>query len=244
MESPSQPARCLKQTVTISLLATVVCVVCGGAYKYAEWHHGSDARSLGRHSRGGLAHVPAHLDVVALPSAHLRHAEVEPMHEDNAIAVNAYSPLGGKGNDGLVTDVMPEDNAIAVNAYSPLGGKENDGQVTEILPEDHDLTVNAYSLLDPTENDGQVTAMLLEDPVLQQIADSYGKSIPQVIHQWLLQNGNTPMPKSSSQGRMRGSSDVLGFELSDADMKTIAIMDGLIRIDRSQFAIMEADQLA
>jgi len=104
-----------------------------------------------------------------------------------------------------------QDEGIAVNAYSPIGGKGNDKQVTDEL---------------------------LKDPVLKKIADKYKKTIPQVILRWHLQRGITPIPKASSQKRIQENYDVFGFQLDDTDMGEIA------KLERGQFAILDADTLA
>lgn len=59
---------------------------------------------------------------------------------------------------------------------------------------------------------------LLNDPTLQEIADSYGKSIAQVLLRWDLQSGIVTIPKSIKQERIVQNADIYDFELSDADM--------------------------
>lgn len=132
----------------------------------------------------------------------LEYAKVKP-------AVNQFEVHPYNQRTALVK--LCQEKGIAVNAYSPLGGKGNDGQVTDEL---------------------------LKDPVLKTIASSYKKTIPQVILRWNLQRGITPIPKASSQKRIHENYDVFGFELSDADMSAIA------KLDRGQFVILDADQLA
>lgn len=65
---------------------------------------------------------------------------------------------------------------------------------------------------------------LLDHPVLQEIAEKYGKSAAQVILRWDLQNGVITIPKSTKKHRIEENANVFDFELSADDMKRI---DGL-----------------
>lgn len=61
--------------------------------------------------------------------------------------------------------------------------------------------------------------------LLNSLADSYQKSPCQICLRWCLQRGILPLPKSSSEARMRENLDVFDFSLSDADMERIAELD-------------------
>ncbi|WP_151734023.1 aldo/keto reductase ['Paenibacillus yunnanensis' Narsing Rao et al. 2020] len=65
---------------------------------------------------------------------------------------------------------------------------------------------------------------LLDNELLQQIADTHGKSIAQVIIRWDIQSGIVTIPKSIKAQRISENADVFGFELSAAEMAQI---DGL-----------------
>jgi 2,5-diketo-D-gluconate reductase A len=68
-------------------------------------------------------------------------------------------------------------------------------------------------------------ARVLEDPQLAEIANAHGRSVAQVVIRWHLQSGTIVIPKSASPDRIRENLDVLGFELSEADMAAIAALD-------------------
>jgi diketogulonate reductase-like aldo/keto reductase len=62
---------------------------------------------------------------------------------------------------------------------------------------------------------------LLDNPILQGIADKYGKSIAQVIIRWDLQHGVVTIPKSIKEHRIIENSNVFDFELSKEDLAQI-----------------------
>ena len=62
-------------------------------------------------------------------------------------------------------------------------------------------------------------------PELAAIAEAHGKSVPQTILRWHLQIGNVVIPKSNQRQRMAENIDVFDFELSPAEMETIAGLD-------------------
>ena len=64
-----------------------------------------------------------------------------------------------------------------------------------------------------------------EDPVLHEISGRLGRSVPQVILRWHLQRGDVLIPKSDDPERMAQNFDILGFELSAADMASIDALD-------------------
>jgi 2,5-diketo-D-gluconate reductase A len=65
----------------------------------------------------------------------------------------------------------------------------------------------------------------LTDPTIKAIADRHGKSVAQTIIRWHLQQGLIVIPKTTHAERMQENFAVFDFELSDADMKTIAALD-------------------
>ncbi|UVI33840.1 aldo/keto reductase [Paenibacillus spongiae] len=65
---------------------------------------------------------------------------------------------------------------------------------------------------------------LLNDPILQEIADKYGKTTAQVILRWDLQHGVITIPKSVNEQRIIENASLFDFELSQED---VARIDGL-----------------
>lgn len=81
---------------------------------------------------------------------------------------------------------------------------------------EHQIAVTAYCPL----GKGRVPG----DRTLGQIGERYGKSAAQVALRWLLQKGAIVIPKSGSREHLQSNMDLVGWELSDQDMKEI---DGL-----------------
>ncbi|MFB2598389.1 aldo/keto reductase [Herbiconiux sp. P17] len=57
------------------------------------------------------------------------------------------------------------------------------------------------------------------------IAAAHGKTVPQTILRWHTQIGNIVIPKSNNKDRMAENFDVFDFELSAAEIATIATLD-------------------
>lgn len=72
---------------------------------------------------------------------------------------------------------------------------------------------------------GEGRGNMFTHPVLQKLADTYGKTIPQIILRWQLQRGIVVIPKSTHKERMAQNLDVFDFALSNTDMQTIAALD-------------------
>ena len=62
---------------------------------------------------------------------------------------------------------------------------------------------------------------LLHDKVLQKIAETHGKTIPQVILRWDLQRGVVVIPGSSNPDHIRENISIFDFVLSQEEMETI-----------------------
>ena len=59
------------------------------------------------------------------------------------------------------------------------------------------------------------------EPVLQRIAEKHGKTVPQIILRWDIQQGVVIIPKSVHKNRMEENMAVWDFELDSDDMKQI-----------------------
>lgn len=66
---------------------------------------------------------------------------------------------------------------------------------------------------------------LLDDDILKEIASKYSKSVAQVILRWDLQNGVVTIPKSTKEHRIVENSSIFDFDLTEADMKKIDVMN-------------------
>ncbi|HEY5890642.1 MAG TPA: aldo/keto reductase [Acidimicrobiia bacterium] len=66
---------------------------------------------------------------------------------------------------------------------------------------------------------------LFTDPTLSTIAETYDKSVAQVVLRWLIQREIVVIPKSVKRDRMEQNLEVFDFQLSDEEMSLIAGMD-------------------
>ncbi|HWQ80401.1 MAG TPA: aldo/keto reductase [Anaerovoracaceae bacterium] len=78
----------------------------------------------------------------------------------------------------------------------------------------HGLLIEAFSPL----MQGQV---LLSDPLIRDIAEAHGKTVPQIILRWDLQKGVRAIPKSNNPARVRENFNIFDFELSNDEMESI-----------------------
>ncbi|MFC9112142.1 MULTISPECIES: aldo/keto reductase [Streptomyces] len=63
---------------------------------------------------------------------------------------------------------------------------------------------------------------LLDDLAVAAVADAHGVTPAQAVLRWHVQVGALPVPKSSAPERQRANLDVFGFELDDAQMRTVS----------------------
>lgn len=66
---------------------------------------------------------------------------------------------------------------------------------------------------------------MFTEPVLQEIAEKHGKSVPQVILRWDIQQDIAIIPKSVHQNRMEENFAIWDFELDNEDMDKISKLD-------------------
>ena len=125
-----------------------------------------------------------------------------------AIGVSNFQPRHLRSL--LETDVKPMVNQIRF--HPGMMQKE----IVSFCKE-NGLIVEAWSPL------GQ--GKVLSDPVLQEIADRYGKSTAQVCIKWCLQHDICPLPKSVTPDRIKANAEVFDFVLTDEEMTKIDEMD-------------------
>ena len=71
---------------------------------------------------------------------------------------------------------------------------------------------------------------LLADPIVTTIAERHGKTPAQVLIRWHIQLGNIVIPKSVNPDRIASNFNVFDFELSEADIASIATLDNGTRL--------------
>lgn len=77
---------------------------------------------------------------------------------------------------------------------------------------------------------------IIGNEAIAPISKKYGKSIPQVILRWLIQQGIVIIPKSSNKDRLKENISIFDFELTADEM---TIIDGL---DQGQFLNYKPDK--
>ena len=76
-----------------------------------------------------------------------------------------------------------------------------------------------------------------EIPLLQELAEKYGKSAVQVVLRWDIQKGVVTIPKSVTPERIISNADIFDFELSEDDVARIDGLDRNARIGEDPFQI-------
>ncbi|ALV44319.1 hypothetical protein MB46_01105 [Arthrobacter alpinus] len=66
---------------------------------------------------------------------------------------------------------------------------------------------------------------VLSDPAVLAIAETHGRTPAQVILRWHLQQGRVIIPKSVTPARIAENLDIVGFQLSDADLTAIDALE-------------------
>lgn len=84
---------------------------------------------------------------------------------------------------------------------------------------EHDIAIQAYSPL------CRMIEKIRESKELKEIAENHGKSIPQVILRWHIQNKTVPVFKTLKPHRLKENFDIFDFNLSDDEMKMVASLD-------------------
>lgn len=80
----------------------------------------------------------------------------------------------------------------------------------------NDIVVEAYAPL--------ARALRMKHPKIVSLSKKYACTPGQLLVRWSLQHGYVPLPKSVKQARIVENSEIGGFEIEEADVKT---MDGL-----------------
>lgn len=112
--------------------------------------------------------------------------------------------------DGVT--VMPHVNQVEVSPYCQYSKLMN-------YCREKNITIEAYSPL------GSTSGQVLKDPVVQGMAEKYGKNPGQIVLKWLVQQGIVVLPRSSSEKRMVSNMDIFDFAISEPDMASISALN-------------------
>lgn len=99
--------------------------------------------------------------------------------------------------------------------FSPIGTRQS---VCDYC-NDHNILLMTYSpLMD-------FHAHRINSPVLNELADKYGKDPAQIILRWNIERGSIPCPKSNHKERLASNLEAANFELSQDDVNRISSMN-------------------
>jgi 2,5-diketo-D-gluconate reductase A len=107
-------------------------------------------------------------------------------------------------------DIPPAVDQIEVNPY--LTQDELRGFCAE-----HQIAVEAWSPL--------ARGHVLDDPTVEEIARRVGKTPAQVVLRWHIERGDIIFPKSVTPERIKENFAIFDFELSAADVESIALLN-------------------
>jgi 2,5-diketo-D-gluconate reductase A len=108
------------------------------------------------------------------------------------------------------TEIVPAVNQIEVHPYFA----QNDLLAFDA---EHGIATEAWAPL--------VQGAVLGDETVLDVAQTYGKTVAQVVLRWHVQRGSIVFPKSVTSNRIQENFEIFDFELSDADMKRISSLD-------------------
>lgn len=91
-------------------------------------------------------------------------------------------------------------------------------ELRELLEKD-DVKIEAYKPL------GHGNESLLSNPVIQKLAEKYGKNAGQIILRFEIQEGMIVLPKSTNPERIAGNIDIFDFELAESEMEELRGLD-------------------
>ena len=83
---------------------------------------------------------------------------------------------------------------------------------------------------------------IFEEPIIQQLAQKYGKTPAQIILRWHFQNGQSFIPKSAHASRIKENADIYDFTLTDQDMAQMDSINKNVRISQEPELVYEFNQ--
>jgi len=81
----------------------------------------------------------------------------------------------------------------------------------------HAIHMTAYTSINGHPRNTNPT--LLKDQHLNEFAQKYGKTVPQLLLRWGLQSGFSVIPKSVNPSHIRENFDIFDFEIDERDME-------------------------
>ena len=110
-------------------------------------------------------------------------------------------------------EVVPAIKQVECHPYFPQT------ELKALLTE-HNIALQAWYPLGGRGNDS-----IMAEPVVQGIAEKYGKSPAQVLLRWHIQQGHIVIPGSKTPSHIAQNIDLFNFALTDEEMARIATLD-------------------
>lgn len=117
-----------------------------------------------------------------------------------------------------VSDVVPVVNQFEL---SPMNSQK---QLVNYC-QDRNIQVEAMGTLSHWRSN-EPRMEILTNPVLSNLAEQHNKTVAQVIWRWFIQRNIIIIPKTWDDVHIKENINIMDFELSDEDMKTIDTLDG------------------
>lgn len=116
-----------------------------------------------------------------------------------------------------ISDVKPVVNQFEI---SPLNTQKSLIRYCQ----DNDIAVQAMSTFSHYRS-VEPRLEILESPIIRPIAEKYGKTIPQIVLRWLIQQDIMVIPKTWNEKYLAANINLFDFQLADEDMRIIDSMD-------------------
>lgn len=154
-----------------------------------------------------------------IPIAQKLYQELTKLYQENRIrAIGVCSSLPPH-LDAFhdVSEVIPAVNQFEVSPLNTQKKLIDYCQKREICVE----AMSTFSHFRNTETRKDIT----DNSIIAPIAEKHGKSIPQVILRWLVQQGIVVIPKSANKNRLKENISLFDFCLSEEEMSIIDALD-------------------
>ena len=140
---------------------------------------------------------------------------LEKAHEEGKIRAIGLSNFDVAQTQRILDEceVVPTITQVECHPYFPQ---------TELkaLLKEHNIALQAWFPLGGRGNDSIMT-----EPLIQALAEKYGKSPAQVLLRWHVQQGHVVIPGSKTPSHIADNIDLFDFALSDDKMAQIATLD-------------------
>ena len=84
-----------------------------------------------------------------------------------------------------------------------------------------DIAFESFSSFGSGPNTGHVAGKIFNEPILRELSEKYNRTIGQLILRWILQQGISIIPRSTSKRHLAENIDIFNFDISREDMSII-----------------------